>query len=93
MRVFVAISLAVATGIIVFAAAAGLTGSIPVAFLIGGVGAGIAGWALWTGPILALDEAATSRALINCLPQTATVVLAVLGLRRRVEAEGSTLSV
>ena len=33
------------------------------------------------------------RALLYSLPQTATVVLAVLGLRRRVEAEGSNLSV
>ena len=63
MRTVVATSLALAAGICGFAMAAGLSGSLPVAFLVGAVAVAIAGWSVWTRPIVAIDEHACSRPL------------------------------
>jgi hypothetical protein len=80
MRAFIAFSLAFASGICAFAMAEGLSGSLPVAFLIGALAAGLAGWRVWTRPIVAIDEAACSRGL-KVVSGVATVV-ALLELAR-----------
>jgi alpha-1,2-mannosyltransferase len=76
MRVCIAISLALGAGIFVFAVAAGLSGSLPVAFLAGAVAAGISGLAVWTRPIVAIDKGACSPPL-NVVSGLATVVALV----------------
>ena len=63
MHAFITISLAVATGIFVFAAAVGLSGSAPPRRPSGVVAAGLAGWRVWSRPILAIDESACSPGL------------------------------
>jgi hypothetical protein len=63
MRAFIAVSLALAAGICTFAIAEGLSGSLPGAFLIGALAAGLAGWRVWSHPIVAIDESAASRGL------------------------------
>jgi hypothetical protein len=62
-RALVASSLAIAAGIIAFAAAAGLFGSWPAAFLAAAIAGGVVGVSAWRRPVVALDEAATSRGL------------------------------
>ena len=76
MKALIVVSLAVAAGICAFAMAAGLSGSLPLAFLLGAVAGGIAGWAVWTRPIVAIDEAAASRGL-KIVSGLATVVALV----------------
>ena len=63
MRAFIAVSLALAAGICTFAMAEGLSGSLPGAFLIAALAAGLAGWGVWTRPIVAVDESAAPRGL------------------------------
>jgi hypothetical protein len=76
MGALIAVSVGVAAGICAFAVAAGLSGSLPLAFLVGTVGAGIAGWATWRRPIVVLDQTAASRGL-RIVSGLATVVALV----------------
>ena len=64
LRAVVALSLALAAGIIALAAAAGLTGSIPAAIAIAFLAAAVTGAVLWRHPVIALERAACSRALL-----------------------------
>jgi len=63
MRAFIAVSLAVATGTCTFAMAQGLSGSLPLAFLIAALAMALAGWDAWRRPAVVTDEAACSRGL------------------------------
>ncbi|HKE19710.1 MAG TPA: glycosyltransferase family 87 protein [Kofleriaceae bacterium] len=64
LRAVVALSLALAAGIIALAAAAGLTGSIAAAIAIAVLAAAVTGAVLWRHPVIALERAACSRALL-----------------------------
>ena len=83
MKAVIAVSVAAAAGIFAFAMAAGLSGSLSVASLIGALAAGLAGWRLWARPIVDLDRTATSRplAIVSVL---ATVVALILLARTTV---------
>ena len=76
MRTLIAVALALAAGICAFAMADGLSGSLPVAFLIAALAAGLAGWYVWSRPIVPIDETACSRGL-EVVSGLATVVALV----------------
>jgi hypothetical protein len=71
-QMLMALSLACAFGIFAFAAAMGLTGSRLIAAIIAAGVAAFVTWFCWRHPIVALDHAASSRAL-NVISGLATI--------------------
>jgi len=76
MRTLVACSLGGASGIFAFTIAAGLTGSTPVALILGLLAAGLIAWVSRGRSIVPLDESASSRGL-TIVAVVATIVALV----------------
>lgn len=76
MRTGIAVALGAAAGIFVFAMAAGLVGSVPVAMIIGALAAAFVGWRMWAHP--PVDLAETSRPLKILSAAAAALALAQL---------------
>ncbi|MBZ5640209.1 MAG: DUF2029 domain-containing protein [Acidobacteriia bacterium] len=80
MRLFIASSLGLATGIFGFAAGAALPGSLWTAALVGGFAAVLVTWWVYSSHLLPVDESAASRGL-KIVSGVATVVALVQLLR------------
>ena len=78
-RAFIALIVALATGIVALTAGFGLTGSAPAAIAAAVLGALLAGWVAWRRPIVAIDTSGLPRRLV-ILSSLATIgALVVLG--------------
>jgi len=79
MRAACAVALGVTAGICAFAIAAGLSGSLAAAFVVGAAALLAGGWVAWTHPPVAFDEGAVSGALKVLSAVAAIAVLAEMG--------------
>jgi alpha-1,2-mannosyltransferase len=80
VRLLVALSLGIATGLFLFAVGVGATDSWLVSTAIGVVSGGLVSWLFWKRPFVALDETAASRGL--AVVSAVSTVLALVQLLR-----------